>query len=400
MRRPYGEGWVEKHRDKYRARVWDGGSKKTIGTFATAEEADRVLAETVAALAQARPLAGETLESWSKRWLDDRETDGVHRSVRKDRHAFKRVTRHPIAQSLLVSITTKDVRAWVADQFRVEPGKKKRRKPARQTVCNALNLLRVCLACACEKDKIPANPALGVEVPAIASTKEGWTYLSGPEIDLLLTPDAEGPSESQDIYAVAIYTGIRQGELFGLHWSDVQLEGNRPAITVRFSWDGPTKGGRVRSVPLLMPAIHALRRQRARWPRCKLAFPARDGQPRTRDQVPRLSDATALVGIARHVRFHDLRHTCASQLVEGDAWVEAGYIRAPFALERVQKWLGHTSFAVTERYAHLGPNALYRDVVQEAPKAPARAANLPPNLPPKIASIAQARVRKLSKSAE
>ena len=55
--------------------------------------------------------------------------------------------------------------------------------------------------------------------------------------------------------------------------------------------------------------------------------------------------------IGRHVRFHDLRHTCASALVSG-VWGRA------WSLQEVCAFLGHSSISVTERYAHFAGTAL------------------------------------------
>jgi hypothetical protein len=47
--------------------------------------------------------------------------------------------------------------------------------PGRQTVVNALNLLRVCLENACQSGLIEKNAALGIRVPRVARTREAWT---------------------------------------------------------------------------------------------------------------------------------------------------------------------------------------------------------------------------------
>jgi integrase len=57
--------------------------------------------------------------------------------------------------------------------------------------------------------------------------------------------------------------------------------------------------------------------------------------------------ALAASGITRRVRWHDLRHTCASSLVAG--W----WGGRPWRLEEVREMLGHTSIKVTERYSPL-----------------------------------------------
>jgi integrase len=341
--RRHGEGWIEKSGDRYRARYWRDGKKVTVAMCDSMEEADQVLLVYAEGLAKESPIAGETLRSWSEKWLDARETDGVHRSVTRDRHAFKRVTRSEIANLPLASITPRDVRDWVAAQVKS--------KAARQTVANALNLLRVCLEAACEANKIQ------VKVPRIARTTDEWTWLRPAEMTVLLA----AKSEDRDIFAVAIFTGVRAGELFGLEWRDVDFA--HGVVTIRHSWKGsPTKGGRVRRVTLMTPAIEALLRQLERSGNRRNVFPARDGEARSKDQMPDLSAALVAAGITRHVRFHDLRHSCASALIQG-TW-SPKWIARPLRLEEIKEWLGHTSIMATQRYAHLAPEAIAGLVVK------------------------------------
>ncbi|MFO0562456.1 MAG: tyrosine-type recombinase/integrase [Polyangiales bacterium] len=79
------------------------------------------------------------------------------------------------------------------------------------------------------------------------------------------------------------------------------------------------------------------------------------------------------LGIERRVRFHDLRHTCASHLVMG-AW------GTQWTLQEVAAFLGHADTTVTEIYAYLSPDHLHRradatfqppqSVVVESPLVP------------------------------
>lgn len=62
--------------------------------------------------------------------------------------------------------------------------------------------------------------------------------------------------------------------------------------------------------------------------------------------------ARRLAGITRRVRWHDLRHTCASHLVQG-TWGRV------WSLAEVRDVLGHSSIKQTERYAHLCPGGIH-----------------------------------------
>jgi hypothetical protein len=74
--------------------------------------------------------------------------------------------------------------------------------------------------------------------------------------------------------------------------------------------------------------------------------------------VDRLKEVLRLCGIERNVRWHDMRHTCASSLIQG-LWGGA-----PQRLEVVGKMLNHSTIASTQRYAHLGTNPL-RELAKE-----------------------------------
>jgi hypothetical protein len=70
-------------------------------------------------------------------------------------------------------------------------------------------------------------------------------------------------------------------------------------------------------------------------------------------------------GIERRVRFHDLRHTCAANLVSG-SWGRA------WRIEEVRAFLGHSSITTTEIYAHLAPDALHATARATTARVPLR----------------------------
>ena len=146
-------------------------------------------------------------------------------------------------------------------------------------------------------------------------------------------------------FLVAVRTGLRKGELFGLHWREVDFEAR--TLTVRYNnWRGQLvtpKSGKSRVVPMVGEVVDALRLWRTRHP-CELVFPGPCGgivsDPKTANRA--LDKALDRAGL-RRVRFHDLRHTFASHLVlQGQS------------LRVVQLLMGHHSVTVTERYAHVG----------------------------------------------
>lgn len=359
---PRGTGTVTPYRGRFRARASVDGKRISVGTFDTEVEAQGALAAfwQLREAEVARSPGLMTVKELGKLYLDERETDGVHRSVRRDRSVWNaRIDGSSIAAEYVDSLEPRRIRAWVKEQIRT-PSARTGKQPEQQTVANALNLFRVALEWGVEVGHLESNPAREVRVPQLGASEEKWSWLRDHEIAKLLACK-EIPAEARRIFAVAIFTGLRQGEIWGLRWKDVDLA--RGELTVTRSYEIATKGGRIKRVPLLEPALEAIKAQPRR---CSLVFPLADSQMRHRGDDADWQSMRELAGL-RRVRFHDLRHTCASHLVQG-TWAPL-YIDGPLRLEEAREWMGHRTIRTTERYAHLCPDGL-RGRVQGAKRSP------------------------------
>lgn len=153
--------------------------------------------------------------------------------------------------------------------------------------------------------------------------------------------------------------GLRQGELFGLEWADVDLEGK--ALSVRrtlvelagkFTTGEPKSAKGRRLVQLPEFAVAALWRHKARMLAEGLAgdqrvFSDEDGQPLRRDRIRSHSLHPLLkrAGLPM-IRFHDLRHTAATLLLSEGVHPKI-----------VQERLGHSTIGLTlDTYSHVLPN--------------------------------------------
>lgn len=157
-------------------------------------------------------------------------------------------------------------------------------------------------------------------------------YLSPQEVDRIL---AHAAAHLKPGIVFALYTGIRLDNCIGLDWSQVDL--GRREVTVR------QKGDRVHVVPLIEPVFVMLANLGPRergpvftWKPCPTA-PARP----LKSWRKAWRRAQERAGVDP-VRWHDLRHTCASWML----WKGVG-------LKAVGDVLGHASIATTMRYAHL-----------------------------------------------
>jgi integrase len=134
-----------------------------------------------------------------------------------------------------------------------------------------------------------------------------------PEIRRLLAAAREEGANVLALYATAVYTGMRAGELAGLRWGHVDLD--RRLITVTSSYDGPTKGGETRHVPILDPLLPILRAWALRSAG-ELVFAHQNGTMLRRDSrlfqetLKRVLERAQLP--RRCIVFHSLRHTFAS----------------------------------------------------------------------------------------
>lgn len=365
--RPEGSIGRERQRDgriRFRVRLLVEGERRSYGLYDTYEEAEDALA---AALEQRGALAsGTTLRSWGEEWFRRREKSGRVRGLAKERGVWKvRIAGYAIASLPITRIKRVHVVRWLEELVARTP------RLSVQSIRHARRLVIGALEAALDDGRITGNAARGARIPARdETTVERWTWLTSDEIGALLAIPVHDPprvrggkggrktgtitSAQRSAMVVAIYAGLRAGELWGLRWSDVILDGDRPELVVRHSRELATKSGRVRRVPLLGPARAELERWRALAPGVgdALVWPADRGRCHRDGYDAGWARVKVLAGIARRVRWHDLRHTCASHLVQG-TWGRT------WRLEEVQAMLGHESIRTTQRYAHLAPGGLH-----------------------------------------
>jgi integrase len=166
------------------------------------------------------------------------------------------------------------------------------------------------------------------------------------------------------LYVLAVHTGMKQGELLALKWEAVDLNGGVIRIRRTLARSGgriilgePKTEGSRRPVCLTGAAVEALRTHLDRqledierlgdlYRDCGLVFTSGVGTPINPTNLRRRSFAPLLqrAGLPR-IRFHDLRHTCATLLLTRN--VHPKY---------VQELLGHATVAITlDTYSHVIP---------------------------------------------
>ena len=202
---------------------------------------------------------------------------------------------------------------------------------------------------------ISYNPFQDAERPRGQSKKDNIRVLRPGEINNLLEGVAD--TKYKTLFTLAIMSGARQGELLGLKWSDMDWSNSQVCINRSFNnqewFDVKTETSR-RRIDLGPSTIAEMKRWRIACPPndLGLVFPNEAGGPIDHHNLVRRHFAPALKKAKLgHVRFHDLRHTYASLLIEQGE-----------NIKYIQSQLGHSSPTVTLNvYAHL-----MRDVNQEA----------------------------------
>jgi integrase len=196
---------------------------------------------------------------------------------------------------------------------------------------------------------IDYNPVRDAERPKGqgGEEKEKIKILTSSEINSFL--DAEEDQKYRTFFLLAIFSGARQGELFGLKWTDIDWFNNQIHIQRTFNegaWYKPKSRASNRKIDLGPAMMSSLRKWKVACSinELDLVFPNEAGNPINHGNMLRRHFYPALETAAcSKIRFHDLRHTYASLLIEQGE-----------NIKYIQNQLGHASPMVTlSVYAHL-----------------------------------------------
>jgi integrase len=190
------------------------------------------------------------------------------------------------------------------------------------------------------------NPAAAelVERPKVVYSGEFDTF-DRDEIERLAVAAAD--DQDAATYRTAAFTGLRQGELLALRWSDVDFVDG--LLHVRRNFTGGVekvpKGKRVRSVPMMPAVVDALGKlkERERFTSDGDLVFTREGEHLDHFELrKRFYDALDRAGL-RRLRFHDLRHAFGSAAI------------TKLDPHAVQSYMGHQHYSTTQRYLHHRP---------------------------------------------
>ncbi len=223
--------------------------------------------------------------------------------------------------------------------------------------------LKKALSQAVQDGLIPRNAAASVKAPK--PIKKEVRPLTQGQAQAFLEAAREAADRFEALYVVALHCGLRQGELLGLKWEDIDLEAGTLEVRRTLSesrerghiFESP-KSGKGRNVKLTVKVKAALKAHRKRqleermrmaslWEDHGLVFPNQVGKTMNARNLAARSFKPLLkrAGLPETVRVHDLRHTCATILLKVGQHPKF-----------VQELLGHANISITlDTYSHVLP---------------------------------------------
>lgn len=323
-------------------------------------------AETVAAKIQVRLAEGDssalssrkdgiTVEKYASTWLAH-----VEKVLKPATHRFYEMISRLYIVAILGSTPITNIRRShcreVLDAARAKGLKPKSLEGVARTLSSMLSQ-------AVDDELLPANPAfrLGKHIGRKGSCRSTDIQpLTRDEATAFLAVAQEHAPDSYPFFLCALRTGMRLGELLGLEWGDLDFHGRFIEVRRNLTGgvEGTPKNGKSRRVDMSAQLADELKKLKTKRKEQKLAngwtelpskvFCTPAGGPLDGDNVRhRVFYKMLEKGNLRHVRFHDLRHTFASLLLQNGE-----------NLMYVKEQLGHSSIQVTvDIYGHLIPGA-------------------------------------------
>ncbi|MFD7631536.1 tyrosine-type recombinase/integrase [Streptomyces sp. NPDC059851] len=380
--RANGEGTIYQRKDgRWEAAGYvlaaDGTSKRVRVYGSTRREAADKLAEKIADSNRGVPVAtaDSTVSDHLTYWLNG---VAIH-SLRENTHTrYATCVRLHLIPGLgtkkIARLTAKDIRTFL-DRLRttcqcctqgLDTERKKccaigeccQKQLSPLTVTYVHSVLKSALEHAVREDELPRNVARNVKTTAPRPKR--FRPLTAAEARHFL--DAARTDRLHALYELALRTGLRKGELLGLHWEDLDL--NSGTATIRRSLQRTSTGGLThlptktraseRRIALPAECIHSLKQHKERqhkeretagsgWQDGGLVFTTPSGRPLDPANLTRRFRTFLDRAGLRRIRFHDLRHSTATLLLEQGV-----------DLIVIKELLGHAHIGVTASvYAHV-----------------------------------------------
>jgi integrase len=348
VKRDYGSGGISQKGSGYLAQLRLPNGRRLSHRCATKREArDWLLQQQRDAADGLQPNERQTVGQFLQAWLDDVIQPNREYATWRVHESNVRIHLTPA----LGRVALRDLTGQAIQRLMNRIGTE--RSP--RTVESVFATLRAALNKAEAWRAIGRSPAKGITLPAKDTAPVA--PLSVPEARHLLA--AIRQHRLSALFELALWTGMRQGELLGLRWEDVDLEHATLRLdrqlqrqSGQYVYKQPKQHSR-RSIDLTRQAVMALQAHRTRqqaertaatdWTDPALVFTTASGAPLNGTAVTHtFQRVLKRAGLAR-ISFHQLRHAGASLMLASGS-----------SLEMVSKTLGHRDGGVTSRtYHHL-----------------------------------------------
>ena len=291
---------------------------------------------------------GEWMEVWFQDYAKIKVRPSSHQTYQGYIHNHIRPNIGDIPLEKLTSLDLQKFYKKLLVQGRVDrvEAKGQPKGLSAKTVRNIHQILSSALKLAQEQRLILTNPAEGCALPRVEH-QEMKTLTTVQLASFFREARESGVFE---LYYLELATGLRRGELLGLKWEDVDLERGDLRVRRQVSRingevvEAPLKTKNAyRTLPLAEDTVSVLREQRKKVGNSPWVFPSPDGGPISPDSVLHMLHRVLKRAGLPKVRFHDLRHTFATLVLQNGVDVKT-----------VSGMLGHFSAGLTlDTYAHI-----------------------------------------------
>lgn len=280
----------------------------------------------------------KTFNELEERYLNEHsKINKAPKSFTRDQSSFKHLKAY-FGEISLEEMTPARVSEYKAFRRAQKNKKGKLTKPA--TLSRELEVLRHAFNLAVrEWEWVEHSPFEKVRIERVHNQIERW--ITSEEEKRL---QEASPPWLQEIVAFALNTGMRQDEILSLKWP--QVDGTRRTVTVLYS-----KNKGKRTIPVNQTVLAILTAKFGTNDETGYVFPAQSGKKMFARNLLRTYYIARKKAALEDVRFHDLRHTFATRLVQSgvDLYV-------------VKELMGHKTITMTMRYAHHYPESLRHGV--------------------------------------
>jgi len=318
-----GSAWVGEYRDRGRIKRKAFGNKRII-TKTMAREMLKKLEQKVKLgqydmLENQIPLIQEFVNDFLKYQREIKQIKSISRTIISCKH-FIRI----LSNRKLSDYSPEDIDIY--KDRRLNEGVKL------NTIARELIVIRSLFNQASKWKKFfGTNPVSESGIPKVNDIKE--RILTIEEETRLLNAS---PDYLKDIINLALNTAMREGEILGLQWDWIDFKENMIQLP-----QTNTKNKKIRKIPINEKVRKTLLKLKLKTGGNKYVFESPVIPNKNISYIQRSFKTACRIAKIDNLRFHDLRHTVATRLVESGV-----------PLHAVSKLLGHSTIQITERYSH------------------------------------------------